>query len=545
MPATRKAVGRSSGEGVLVIVAGGNIGLMAIEENQNWVVRPAALEDLATLVVDEASGGAGRTTGGTLVLREDSTKGTRIRVDFQPIGTQAARSYGPEELDSAQVDPARWEEIAETIESQYDNYEGFVILHGLDTMAYTAAALSFMLGQPKVPVILTGAQRPLNFGRTDALQNIVSSIAIAASGSLGIHPIVQEVCVYSHDTLFRGNRVTMMSSSSYRSFDSPNYPALAVAGENIEIQDHLIWRYGKRHHLDHRDAARAQVEIVDVFPGMNPARVASLSEERVSDLRKQELEGKRSDLRGVLLRTYGMGTAPTSEKFLTALKDLVDAEIVVMSVTQARSGRISHGTDPVSVRLMEQGVVSGGDMTAEAAYAKMVVLLSQSDDAAEMADRLQIARCGEQSQNVFNLHFKAGETQQEGGSDFTAYLSQSEMVEGHELIPEDITHIQLRLFGVQPADSSRPNARRLIELKVNLAERLQDRNEIGELLVHETLRWDNGASETLNLVKDVTDFVEPYVLQPDQFMVRLETSEPISWTRAGLAIFSTVRLSTG
>ena len=236
---------------VLVIAAGGNIGLMA--DHEEGTLRPAEMGELKDLVVGEAAAGE-RGGRGSLILREDSVQGTSIWVDFESLRPEDAdRPQRPEDLDSAQVDPALWREIAEKIEGRESDYEGFVILHGLDTMAYTASALSFMLGQPTVPVVLTGAQRPLNFGRTDALQNIISSIAIAAGGTLGIHPIVQEVCVYSHDTLFRGNRVTMTSSSSYRSFDSPNYAPLAIAGENIEIQDHVVWRSGRRNKLDYRD----------------------------------------------------------------------------------------------------------------------------------------------------------------------------------------------------------------------------------------------------------------------------------------------------
>lgn len=531
----------SSAEGVLVIVAGGNVGLFADEVRHEWVVRPALVDELEKLVVGEVSA-AQRAVGGTLLLRERSVRGVPIRVKFTTIGSAVQPAHEPEDLDSAQVDPARWEEIAETIKEEYNQYEGFVILHGLDTMAYTASALSFMLGNPRMPIVLTGAQRPLNYGRTDALQNIVSSIVIAASGRLGISPVVKEVCVYSHDTLFRGNRVTMMSSSSYRSFDSPNYAPLAVAGEHIEIQDHVLWRAGNRSNLDYRKHARAQVVIVDVFPGMDATLLGSLKDRRDNSSIEGVAQHGDSELRGVLLRTYGMGTAPTSEKFLEALQDLVDAGIVVMNVTQARSGRISHGTDPVSLRLMEQGVVSGGDMTAEAAYAKMVVLLSESDDAQERADQLQIARCGEQSQSVFNIHFDPGETEEEEGSAYFAYLTpRDQMVGRHELNPDDITHIQLRLLGLRPAEIA-ARVKRTIELQANLVEKHQNEHEEVAPLAEDILRWNPEGRETLNVTYDVTMATQSYVTQPI-LVVRLQTSEPVRWTRASLAIFSTVRLS--
>lgn len=550
-----------------MIVAGGNIGLFADEVRREWVVRPATTPELESLVVGEVPASQ-RTVGGTIVLRERSVRGIHVRVKFTALRPEERKVYEHEDLDSAQVDPTRWEEIAKTIKSEYNQYEGFVILHGLDTMAYTASALSFMLGNPSVPIILTGSQRPLNFGRTDAIQNIISSIAIAASNSLGVSPTIQEVCVYSHDTLFRGNRVTMTSSTAYRSFDSPNYAPLAVAGEHIEIQDHVLWRAGNRSNLDYHKEARARVVIVDVFPGMDatliknlkrgsdpslsiatgtkgPKKPAKASESGdQSSVQKKEggdVEERSNDLRGVLLRTYGMGTAPTSEQFLQALNEVVASGVVVMNVTQARSGRISHGTDPVSLRLMEQGVVSGGDMTSEAAYAKMVVLLSEGGDPAERADLLQIARCGEQSQSVFNIHFNEGETIEEGSAYYAHLTPRSPMVGRHELRLDDITHVQLRLLGVKPAKMA-ANVNRTIELQASLADEFQEQTEIVAILAEDTLRWRPEGRETINVTYDVTEETKSHVMQPI-VIVRLQTSEAIRWTRASLAVFCSVRLT--
>lgn len=540
---------------MLVIVAGGNIGLFADEVRREWVVRPATTPELESLVVGEVPASQ-RTVGGTIVLRERSVRGIHVRVKFIPLRPEERKVFEHEDLDSAQVDPTRWEEIAETIKTEYNQYEGFVILHGLDTMAYTASALSFMLGNPNVPIILTGSQRPLNFGRTDAIQNIISSIAIAASASLGVSPIIREVCVYSHDTLFRGNRVTMTSSTAYRSFDSPNYAPLAVAGEHIEIQDHVLWRAGNRSNLDYHKEARARVVIVDVFPGMDATLIKNLrrvdapltSGDRAGKGQKNETKDSSAgvadasnSIRGVLLRTYGMGTAPTSEQFLMALNEVVASGVVVMNVTQARSGRISHGTDPVSLRLMEQGVVSGGDMTSEAAYAKMVVLLSEGEDPAEQADLLQIARCGEQSQSVFNIHFNEGETIEEGSGYYAHLTPRNPMVGRHELRLDDITHVQLRLLGVKPAKMA-ANVNRTIELQASLADQFQEQTEVVAVLAEDTLRWRPEGRETINLTYDVTSATRSHVMQPT-VLIRLQTSEAIRWTRASLAVFSSVRLT--
>jgi L-asparaginase len=439
------------------------------------------------------------------------------------------------------VKPQLWEALAELVKTEYSNYEGFVILHGLDTMAYTASALSFMLGNPGVPIVLTGSQRPLNYGRTDAIQNIISSIVIAAARSLELSPIIPEVCVYSHDTLFRGNRVTMTSSSSYRSFDSPNYPPLAIAGEDIEIQSHVLRTPGSRHNLDYRGSATARVVIVDVFPGMDATLIASLKNGREPEADIADQVDK-SPLRGVLLRTYGMGTAPTSEPFLRALHQLVDAGLVVMNVTQARSGRISHGSDPVSLRLMEQGVVSGVDMSAEAAYAKMVVYLSEGADPLERADALQIAACGEQSQSVHNIHYGSGSTMKEAGSDYIALLPSREMVGRHELMLEDITHIQLRVLGIRPAGKL-ADVNRTIEFSARLVDQFQQRTDVvAELAASETLRWRSGGRKTVNVAYDITVAARDHILRPTTIL-QLETEEPISWARMSIAIFSNVSTS--
>jgi L-asparaginase len=529
--------------GVLVIVAGGNIGLYADRDDRSgWVVRAASVAEIAEAIIGEAPSFAQRAEG-TLTLREHTVEGHGVHVTFEAIGDANER----EALDSAQVDPERWEKLAATIHDNYNNYEGFVILHGLDTMAYTASALAFMLGNPVVPIVLTGAQRPLNYGRTDAIQNATSAIAIAAGESLEIQPVVKEVSVYSHDTLFRGNRVTMSSSSSYRSFDSPNYPPLAIAGENIEVQRHVL-RRATREHFEFRKDAQARVVIVDVFPGMDATLIESLKD-RGPLVKGDAEDGSQGDhVRGVLLRTYGLGTAPTSDdSFLTALEELVKAEIVVMNVTQARSGRISYGTDPVSLRLMEQGVVSGVDMTAEAAYAKMVVLLSETDiekegDSRPLADALQIALCGEQSQSVFNLHFRAGETRMNGDGEFEAPLRPLEAIVGRRELSEcegDIEHVTLRLLGVRPKDrSSRP-----IDLQVHLAD-TQQRREDEIKLGQEVLRWQQGSRETQNFTYDIKRDGWQYVTAPtagDTAFVRLTTSEPISWTRLSIALFVNTR----
>lgn len=525
-------VADSAPDGVLVIAAGGNIGLYASQVKHEWVVRPASVRELEEQVLGAATG-TDHVGSGNLVLREGTVKGVGVRVTFETMRRGAvsnAAIYEPEDLDSAQVDPRLWVQLAERIKDAYSQYEGFVILHGLDTMAYTAAALSFMLENLAGPIILTGAQRPLNFARTDASQNIITAITLAAARSLGLTPVVPEVCVYSHDTLFRGNRVMMASSSSYGAFDSPNYPPLATVGEHVEVQHHLLRPASGVHRIVAKARADARVSIVDVFPGMDARLITTLAEANVDD------KAGGRPLRGVLLRTYGMGTAPTSDdSFLAALRALVNDDVVVLNVTQARSGRISHNIDPVSLRLLEQGVVSGIDMTAEAAYAKMVVTLSNESSASRAADTLQIASCGEQSQSIFHWHFAADETVEEGGAFFAPLRPIGDMNSAHQMDENTITYVQLRVLGVEPAVDAQKKVVRTIELRATLIDKLETRHDPLAVLAEDTLRWRPDGKPTVNRAYDITA-QKAMVSQPG-LLLELETSEAIRWTGLAIALY--------
>jgi len=515
--------------GVLVIITGGNIGLVATTDKRgNTVLGPVSKEHIGRIVLGEEG-------GTSVLLREGSLQGTSVSVGFDDIREQKRKYSDPEELDSAQVDPQLWAYLAEKIKENYDKFEGFVVLHGLDTMAYTASALAFMLPNLQTPIILTGSQRPLNYPRTDATQNIFSALTLAASASLGIRPLIPEVCVYSYDTLYRGNRVSMVNASSYRSFDSPNFPPLGTVGEHIDIQTHLVREPSQTRVLNVKAKVDAKVVILDVFPGMDAGIISSLTKDRA--------------LRGVLLRTYGMGTAPTSPAVLSALQKLTENKIVVMNVTQARSGRISHGSDPVSLRLFEQGVISGIDMTAEAAYAKMVVLSSDQSVSDDVADLLQIETCGEQSLSIYTIHFAAGETKEdEGEASARAFLRPIKSVtQSHQIQIDRIRHIQLRILGVAPAlpEEGKP-VNRTIELEAFLvdphAEPRPGQKSAAFHLKTDILRWSARGRPTINIAYDIT-FGRDRLLSPDQIpssILQLETNEPIRWRRLNILIYHSI-----
>jgi len=529
LAASRKIEGKADmsddfRKGVSVIITGGNIGLVATKDkHDNTVLEPARLPEFRRLILGDSQAPA-------LILREGGLAGTSISVEFTDLRETRLRYSDPEELDSAQVDPELWAELAERINRQYVRFEGFVVLHGLDTMAYTASGLAFMLRNLQVPVILTGSQRPLNYPRTDALQNIFSAITLAASESLGIAPVIPEVCVYSYDTLYRGSRVCMTDASSYRSFDSPNFPPFGTVGEHIDIQQHLVAGRSNTLMLNLRTQVSAKVSILDVFPGMDAGILLGL--------------GAADEVRGVLLRTYGMGTAPTSPPVLAALENLTNAGKVVMNVTQARSGRISRNEDPVSLRLFEQGVISGVDMTAEAAYAKMVILLSEKSDPQEVADLLQIEQCGEQSLSIFNIHFEAGETKDardEGKCSAELKPINNAMVGSHLLRLDSVKYIQLRMLGVEPVEKKAGAAiTRAIELEAMLVDPHADNKAAAHRVKADILRWSSKGRPTINVAYDITAFRDR-LISPDQTpstILVFETTEAIRWKRLAVVIYA-------
>ena len=550
--------------GVLVIATGGNVCLTTVKAKGAEKLAQASMEEIKQVILGDPD------TDG-IHLREARIEGVPLRIRFRDLRPPSAAIADPEEQDSAQVRPSLWSEIAKGINREYRNYEGFVILHGLDTMAYTASALAFMLGDLAKPVVLTGSQRPLSYSRTDAVQNMISAITFAGARTLGIEPVISEVTVYSHDSLFRGNRASMVSASSYRSFETLNCPTLAIMGTTVDIQSHLLLKHRVRKRLNLRKEASAKVHILDVFPGMDANILRTIIEsnrsisakgsnreksrkrknktegsndESLGDLSRAEFEGEQAPTRGVLLRTYGLGTAPTGRGFLEALEELVEGGVVIVNVTQARSGRITYSADPLSLRLFEHGVVSGVDMTAEAAYAKMVTLLSRENDSRSVTDLMQIEMAGEQSLSIFTFHFGPGQTEKtEGLAQPTALLDKIHEVTKRDLLDRGsrIHNIQLRLLGVTPTQAPEPPFSRIIEFDAFVVDREHEVPRIvADLKREHTLTWNDRQRHlpTINVSFDITDSRDQ--LLSAGTLLRFDTNEPIAWKNAFVVVFAKI-----
>jgi L-asparaginase len=283
-------------------------------------------------------------------------------------------------IDSSNMTPSLWVDIAEIIERHYDQYDGFVVLHGTDTMAYTASALSFMFKNLGKPIVLTGSQLPLGMLRSDGRENIICALEVA-SCRLATIP---EVCIFFESHLYRGNRSTKISAENFDAFETYNYPSLAKAGINITFKEHLFLPMPKDKLLVRKVFDR-RVAILKLFPGITEPVVRALL--------------STPDLQGVVLETYGSGNAPTDAWFIDALDDAIRRGIIVLNVTQCKAGAVKMRQYAASCDLDRIGVVGAGDITIEAAITKLMYLLGHySDDKEHVKLRLGQSLRGELSE---------------------------------------------------------------------------------------------------------------------------------------------------
>ncbi|MEI6677020.1 MAG: asparaginase [Mariniphaga sp.] len=311
-------------------------------------------------------------TGGTIGMREDPKTKTLSPMRFEHIQEEIPELYklginiesvtfNPP-IDSANMTPAIWIELAKTIKTYYLQYDGFVILHGTDTMAYTASALSYMLGNLDKSVIMTGSQLPIGVLRTDGKENLITAVQIAAAKKDG-KSVVPEVCIYFSSQLFRGNRTTKEDSQQFSAFTSHHYPQLAMAGVDIK------YNYEKISYPDNKGSFKINTSVDDnvivlkIFPGINRRYFEAIL----------MLPG----LKGVILESYGSGNMPTFPWIFEAIKQSTRSGVVFMNVSQCPGGKVKMGYYETSRELQEAGVVSGMDITVEAAVTKLMFLLGQ------------------------------------------------------------------------------------------------------------------------------------------------------------------------
>ena len=331
-------------------------------------------------------------TGGTIGMKTDPVTGTLVPFDFNGIYDEfpSLRRLDVdlevlpfEPIDSSNVAPELWVRLADIIRENYERYDGFVVLHGTDTMSYSSSALSFMLENLGKPVVFTGSQIPIGVLRTDGRENLITAIEIAAAKEEG-RAIVPEVSLYFQNRLFRANRTKKHSAEELSAFASHNYPALADVGVGIHYRYGAICRCDAGKTFSVNTAVSQDVAVVKIFPGMTePVFRAMLSAEGV---------------RGVVLETYGAGNAPTFGWFIGALEEAISRGVHVLNVTQCVSGSVNMDIYETGQRLQEAGVISGRDITTEAALAKMMCLLGRGCGTAEFVELMRHSVRGEMTE---------------------------------------------------------------------------------------------------------------------------------------------------
>ena len=309
-------------------------------------------------------------TGGTIGMIQDPVTSRLLSFDFDHLLDEIPElnkfkcqldTFSFENpIDSSNVDPDIWIKLAEIIQNKYNKYDGFVILHGTDTMAYSASALSFMLQGLNKPVIFTGSQLPIGMIRTDGKENLITAIEIAGSYQ-GDLPLVNEVAIYFENELHRGNRTIKVNAAHFNAFSSPNYPTLAKVGIYMHYDHNALLPFIKSELKVNKEFCQ-DVGILKLFPGMTPAYFEAII----------NIKG----LKGLIIETYGSGNAPNNEWFVEGIKNAHEKEILMVNITQCNQGFVEQGRYQTSEVFNIYGVVSGLDLTTEAALVKMMMILT-------------------------------------------------------------------------------------------------------------------------------------------------------------------------
>lgn len=332
-------------------------------------------------------------TGGTIGMKENPKTKALQPFDFahlidnvpklKKLDFEIGHHQFEHPIDSSDMNPHHWDQILRVIEKNYESYDGFVVLHGTDTMAYTASALSFMLENLDKPVIITGSQLPIGEVRTDGEENLITALQIAAEKDTDGKPMVREVAILFENYLWRGNRSTKKSADNFDAFRSNNYPELAKIGLGITFNKDALWRPQGENPLEVYYTMDTNVLYMDLFPGISENVVRQML--------------TTPNLKGVVLKTFGAGNGPGEQWFCDALKESVDKGIVIVNITQCVNGGVDPYRYASGLEIAQTGVIPGHDLTSEAAITKLMFLLGRGYDNEMVKHYMQCNLRGEMS----------------------------------------------------------------------------------------------------------------------------------------------------
>lgn len=331
-------------------------------------------------------------TGGTIGMVKDFKTGTLKAFNFnnllkripelQLLDCNINTVSLEDPIDSSNINPTYWVKIAEIIEEHYDGCDGFVVLHGSDTMSYTASAMSFMLENLKKPVVFTGAQLPIGDLRTDAKENLITSIQVASLQEDG-EPVIQEVCLYFEYKLYRGNRTSKINAEHFQAFKSYNYPELAESGVHLKVNYKNLLRTKKEASFKLNKNLDTNIALIKLYPGISEAVLSSIL--------------NTPKIKAVIIETFGAGNCTTESWFLSLLSEAIKKGIHIINVTQCLGGSVIMGQYETSSQLRKIGVISGKDITTEAALGKLMYMLGQDVSDNQFKTKFETPICGELS----------------------------------------------------------------------------------------------------------------------------------------------------
>ena len=330
-------------------------------------------------------------TGGTIGMIEDPVSKVLKPFDFSHLIDNVPKitkldfeigniQFDPP-IDSSNMNPSHWSKIAREVEANYDNYDGFVVLHGTDTMAYTASALSFMLENLDKPVIITGSQLPIGEVRTDGEENLLTALQIAAARNTKGEAMIREVAILFENHLLRGNRSSKVSADNFNAFMSNNYPELASIGLGISYREKVLYRSDHNRPLIVHETMDTNVMFIVLHPGLTREML--------------EYQLNTPSVKGIVLMTYGAGNSPSDEWFTKPIAQAVERGIVILNVTQCGNGSVNSTLYDTGNTLARAGVISGHDITSEAAITKMMYLFGKGMTTSQVKKYLQRDICGE------------------------------------------------------------------------------------------------------------------------------------------------------